>query len=156
MVVKIHLEIFFLGEKECQLTVYCSSNYHSTAHPAQMCILCVKIYRLNLSERIAFVPLFSISAWIIFFFIHIKSLFANQLVKCVLVFLEAEDFSRGRGSLLSFISGFMECISEMDFLWQDLIPHVVGTFISQALSNFHLAHFPLHLDTRTWREFWIA
>lgn len=68
-----------------------------------------------------------------------------KLVKCVLVFLEAEDFSRGRGSLLSFISGFMECISEMDFLWQDLIPHVVGTFISQALSNFHLAHF-LHLE----------
>ena len=36
-------------------------------------------------------------------------------------------FKGKRGSLLSFISGFMECISEMDFLWQDLIPHVVET-----------------------------
>lgn len=38
---------------------------------------------------------------------------------------------------LSFVSAFMECILEMDFLWQDFIPHTVETFISQALSNFH-------------------
>lgn len=63
-------------------------------------------------------------------------------------FLEAEDFSREMQPL-SFTSEFMECILEMDFLWQDLIPHIAETFISQALSNFHLACFPLHLDTRT-------
>lgn len=51
--------------------------------------------------------------------------------------------------LLSFVSEFMECILEMDFLWQDFIPHIVETFISQTLSNFHLAHFYLHLNTST-------
>lgn len=43
---------------------------------------------------------------------------------------------------MSLVSESMECILEMDLLWQDFIPHIAETFISQALSNFHLAHSP--------------
>jgi hypothetical protein len=44
-------------------------------------------------------------------------------------------FFYGKETAFVFVSEFLEGVSGMDFLWQDFIPHIVETFISQGLSN---------------------
>lgn len=63
---------------------------------------------------------------LIIFGVYGKPLLLNQL-NVYLLFRGRRFFMAKRGSLLSFVSEFMECILEMDFLWQDFIPHIVET-----------------------------